>query len=240
MLLSLFSIVLAVPADNHEWMAPSPTALRSPCPGLNTLANYGYLPRDGGQTRGDDIAKYGSEVYGLGINALKMVLDGALKQGILTQTSQGAMLASMQVLSLSHGKIEHDASLSRPPIGNVDQSKQNPLVDNRLVDKLISYSSDGKYLTMDELSKAQADTIIERKASIPNYYADDFNINGEKAVLALVLGDKFNSWRIRVDWLEEFLRFERLPKDWKKQETNQIEFFWLIKQFGDKIKAFLN
>ncbi|KAJ7350928.1 Chloroperoxidase [Mycena albidolilacea] len=29
------------------WIAPTATNVRSPCPGLNTLANHGYLPRSG-------------------------------------------------------------------------------------------------------------------------------------------------------------------------------------------------
>ncbi|KAF5354419.1 hypothetical protein D9758_010764 [Tetrapyrgos nigripes] len=31
----------------HQWKAPGPNDLRGPCPGLNTLANHGFLPRDG-------------------------------------------------------------------------------------------------------------------------------------------------------------------------------------------------
>ncbi|KAJ7744636.1 Chloroperoxidase [Mycena metata] len=34
-------------SSNHVWIAPKATDLRSPCPGLNTLANHGYLPRSG-------------------------------------------------------------------------------------------------------------------------------------------------------------------------------------------------
>ncbi|KAF9443253.1 aromatic peroxygenase precursor [Macrolepiota fuliginosa MF-IS2] len=31
----------------HPWKAPGPDDIRGPCPGLNTLANHGYLPRSG-------------------------------------------------------------------------------------------------------------------------------------------------------------------------------------------------
>lgn len=31
----------------HPYIAPGPNDLRGPCPGLNTLANHGYLPRGG-------------------------------------------------------------------------------------------------------------------------------------------------------------------------------------------------
>ena len=31
----------------HPWRAPGPGDQRGPCPGLNTLANHGWLPRNG-------------------------------------------------------------------------------------------------------------------------------------------------------------------------------------------------
>ncbi|KAF9445367.1 Cloroperoxidase, partial [Macrolepiota fuliginosa MF-IS2] len=36
----------------HPWKAPGPNDIRGPCPGLNTLANHGYLPHDGITTPG--------------------------------------------------------------------------------------------------------------------------------------------------------------------------------------------
>jgi hypothetical protein len=35
------------PEPGFEFQAPRPGDSRGPCPGLNTLANHGYLPRDG-------------------------------------------------------------------------------------------------------------------------------------------------------------------------------------------------
>lgn len=35
------------PEPGYEFKAPGPNDSRGPCPGLNLLANYGYLPRDG-------------------------------------------------------------------------------------------------------------------------------------------------------------------------------------------------
>lgn len=31
----------------HAFVAPGPTDQRGPCPGLNALANHGYLPHSG-------------------------------------------------------------------------------------------------------------------------------------------------------------------------------------------------
>jgi hypothetical protein len=35
------------PEPGYEFKDPGPNDSRGPCPGLNLLANYGYLPRDG-------------------------------------------------------------------------------------------------------------------------------------------------------------------------------------------------
>ncbi|GAA5893869.1 hypothetical protein JCM5296_004623 [Sporobolomyces johnsonii] len=35
------------PDADHQYIAPGPTDQRGPCPGLNVLANYGYIPRNG-------------------------------------------------------------------------------------------------------------------------------------------------------------------------------------------------
>ena len=32
---------------DHQFIAPGPDDARGPCPGLNALANHGYLPRNG-------------------------------------------------------------------------------------------------------------------------------------------------------------------------------------------------
>ena len=50
---ALGSIAASVDPDNlrpepgYEYQEPGPNDSRGPCPGLNTLANHGYLPRDG-------------------------------------------------------------------------------------------------------------------------------------------------------------------------------------------------
>lgn len=54
----LGSVAAAVDLDNlrpepgYEFQEPGPNDSRGPCPGLNLLANYGYLPRDGFVTAG--------------------------------------------------------------------------------------------------------------------------------------------------------------------------------------------
>lgn len=34
-------------SGEHVWQAPGPDDLRGPCPALNSMANHGYIPRNG-------------------------------------------------------------------------------------------------------------------------------------------------------------------------------------------------
>lgn len=51
----------------HAFKAPGPLDDRGPCPGLNALANHGYLPRSGRATVLDYLTAT-SSVYGMGID----------------------------------------------------------------------------------------------------------------------------------------------------------------------------
>lgn len=42
-------------SGKHKFVAPGPTDQRGPCPGLNALANHGYLPHNGIGTMKDFI-----------------------------------------------------------------------------------------------------------------------------------------------------------------------------------------
>ncbi|KAJ6458954.1 Chloroperoxidase [Mycena vitilis] len=109
------SNVVAWPGqDSHVWMAPKSTDVRGPCPGLNTLANHGYLPRDGKNFT----------ITTLMDGALKAVnLDSetvlvAAKFGLLTRDDTNSFdKLSLDALAL-HNVVEHDASISRNDWGD--------------------------------------------------------------------------------------------------------------------------
>ncbi|KAL2875153.1 hypothetical protein SGCOL_009584 [Colletotrichum sp. CLE4] len=57
--------------EEFPWQPPGPGDLRSPCPGINTLANHGLLPRDG---RNIDLEVLG-EATALGYNMEHNTID---------------------------------------------------------------------------------------------------------------------------------------------------------------------
>lgn len=107
-ILSLLSVVTA--QNFTTWSPPGPGDVRSPCPGLNSLANNGFLPHNG---KGITIP----------------ILIKALKDGLNVGADFATVIGGAGLLSVPHNllatsfdlnnlnehnfPIEHDASLSR-------------------------------------------------------------------------------------------------------------------------------
>lgn len=51
----------------HEWQAPKEGEQRGPCPGLNALANHGYISHDGIVTLPEVIGA-ANEIFGMGVD----------------------------------------------------------------------------------------------------------------------------------------------------------------------------
>ncbi|KAJ8523121.1 heme-thiolate peroxidase [Pleurotus djamor] len=105
----------------HKWVAPGPTDQRGPCPGLNALANHGYLPHNGVASV-TDLAHAVNLVYGMGfelgliLSAYAAALNG---NGLSLSIGGGDLRTSLPIfgvakgLSGSHNNFETDASPTR-------------------------------------------------------------------------------------------------------------------------------
>jgi hypothetical protein len=71
--LLLSGLSLAVPTslegDIGVFMPPLDSDIRSPCPGLNSLANHGYLPRDGKNIHATDIVTAMDKYLGIAVSS---------------------------------------------------------------------------------------------------------------------------------------------------------------------------
>ncbi|KAJ7826891.1 hypothetical protein B0H14DRAFT_2595594 [Mycena olivaceomarginata] len=92
--------------DNHEWIAPTATDVRSPCPGLNTLANHGYLHRSGKNISIPDMLQAALDGFNVGPDTIIQ----AAKFGLLSGDDPTTL--NLDALQL-HNLVEHDASISR-------------------------------------------------------------------------------------------------------------------------------
>ncbi|PYH40186.1 peroxidase family protein [Aspergillus saccharolyticus JOP 1030-1] len=114
-LLSLASLALALPElGGHDFRAPGPFDSRSPCPGLNALANHGYLPRDGKNIDYEMINQAAQDAYnfesGFYVDAVNMVF--LFNISTTTRPNETFHLFDLA----RHDTIEADGSLTRNDI----------------------------------------------------------------------------------------------------------------------------
>ncbi|KAH8664757.1 Chloroperoxidase [Ilyonectria robusta] len=98
------SAALAASASN-EWQAATENDRRSPCPMVNSLANHGYLPRDGLNISLPDLIVAFTDALNLDPAATTLVGQKALLSG-------NNVTFDLDNLD-KHGILEHDGSLSR-------------------------------------------------------------------------------------------------------------------------------
>lgn len=139
--------VHAPPARPGEWRRPEPGEHRSPCPALNSLANGGYLPRDGQVTEAQLVEAMNER---LGVTPSVGVLLAKVAMARLGKVgSDGIRVLDLAALG-KHGFIEHDASLTRRDAREGDAAEVVPA----LVEQLLSLSEDGRTLTLEDLAAA--------------------------------------------------------------------------------------
>lgn len=172
-----------------EYRKPLPTDLRSPCPIINSLANHGYIPRDGRQVRAAELRAAISEIgvsstigstltYGayleheetpptgvwafLGGPFAYMLQHFGLRD-VNEVDSEGVPCLNLDQLA-RHGVIEHDVSLSRRDTAQGDNC--SPQKD--LIAGLIMSSSDGVVITNEDLARFRRQRLYQQKRENPD------------------------------------------------------------------------
>ncbi|KAF7303055.1 HEME-HALOPEROXIDASE domain-containing protein [Mycena kentingensis (nom. inval.)] len=187
---------------SNEYQAPTDTDSRSPCPGLNTLANHGFLPRNGKNLTVQMV----SDTLQSACN-----IDGpgsALLSGQANQFLNANGTFDLSDLAL-HGVVEHDASLTHDDANGATFA---PIATNTTkVDLLLKLSSDGA--VFDARDFALAKYIIESRLATP-LSARQQNIADMEPPLALhVFGNLRDDGtpEISLAALENVFKFNRLP-----------------------------
>jgi len=164
--------------SGHEWQAPGPGDLRGPCPGLNALANHGFLPRNGYPTVLQYIDTL-TTVVGMGVDlaGFLAVLGALIDSGDLTSWSLGGTpgpqfsIAAQNGHGLigSHNKYEGDGSPTRPDLYEYGNN-YIPMADN--FQGLIDYSPNG--ITIDSLAAWRSYRFDQSVANNPYFFAAPF------------------------------------------------------------------
>jgi len=210
---ALTAFALAFNLGNaFSWQAWTPAGAndgRSPCPGLNTLANHAYINHNGSDIQRADLINALMSVYNLDSGISAALTDGALNS--LGRTSTNGVVLDLKALN-KHNAIEHDASLSRKDLG--DTGSDNFSVQRSLVDQLKGLSSDGTVLTWCNVATARNLRVKQESASDPDF---SFSLKQGAIALAeasLVVEVFGNGKNVSVDNIESFFWKEQIPTGW--------------------------
>jgi len=217
----LSSLFFPSSAETHEYRAPGPNDLRGPCPFLNTLANHGYIRRDGKRITWWGATKGIREVY-----HFSYFVSGLLAAaGIWTSLylAWNPFYFDLKQLRVhSSVLVEHDASLSRQ-----DYPADNWNPDPSLVQALIGQSSSPAGVNYQDFARHRISQ--EAKLSYTLSYPRSVLATGEVGLLLPSLGRGDSSTtpplqnRIKAAWAKSFFQDERLPDDWTRPK-DEIPF----------------
>lgn len=201
-----------VQGDTHEWIRKQPGDVRSPCPALNTLANHGYLPRDGKQLTAPILIHALQEGYGLSTPLAYLLVHG----GIFLLGQQGAF--GLDDLA-RHNRIEHDASLVHDD--TKDRDEYAPISpSSTLVKNLLAQAEDGRVLTVEDVARARVER--ESQCQVLNSLHAEI-ARGEMAIALGLFGqENADHQGVPLGLLREWLAEERLPEGWKPTHTQGL------------------
>ncbi|DBA02701.1 TPA: hypothetical protein N0F65_010526 [Lagenidium giganteum] len=193
---------------------------RSPCPAINTLANHGYIPRNGQNVTRDMLRDAIVEVFNFEKSVVQKLVDKVPETMFIDYLS-------------THGFIEHDVSLVH---ADFSAGKDPSSVDEQLAKDLLGRANANGKLGVKEI--AQARRAREAACHKPecNFGSARENLlaYGETAFLLQGLGAKHDDG-IDVEHARSFLVDERIPSDFVKAATPVTELNMIVS--AGKVKA---
>lgn len=156
----------------HAFSPPQEGDSRAPCPAMNSMANHGYLPRDGKGITADIIIDALMKCF-----RLSKPLAWALTHGALTLLDQGSAPFELHDLA-RHNKVEHDASLYHPNAG--PREEYAPIHgDAELLKDFFATSADGRVMTPEDVARVR----VRREAETPLDLVHAELARGEMAIV---------------------------------------------------------
>ncbi|KAI1291652.1 Chloroperoxidase [Xylaria venustula] len=180
---------LADPIDvsgQHAFQAPDfeNGDQRGPCPGLNALANHGYIPHDGvvGLL---DVIEQANTVFGMSIDLVGILagvatvyvgtplsLNPGFSIGGISLKTENALgnlfglLGKPRGLDGTHNTIESDSSATRNDLYNTGNAHT---MNMTLFQKMLESCND-EYITMDDLADWAVERFYDSIATNPTFY----------------------------------------------------------------------
>ncbi|KAJ6612029.1 Chloroperoxidase [Mycena sp. CBHHK59/15] len=179
-----------IPDADHPFIAPGPNDMRGPCPAMNTLANHGYISRNG-ITTFEEIILGTAEAFNLDIAmSSNMAAINILTRGnpFVNKISIGGVSPLVPPLPgkidgpetqgiAKHGRVEGDGSMTRSDVHIGDNRNFNQTLWNEDLELLAEFGDDGpdgpatvfNVQTLIELAgqRLEVDQILDPEFAIP-------------------------------------------------------------------------
>ncbi|KAL1303249.1 hypothetical protein AAFC00_006663 [Neodothiora populina] len=187
------------------WHPARPGEVRSPCPGLNSLANHDICPRSGkGYTLPILTACLAK---GLNMGADFTLAIGTA--GFASNPDPELLYFDLDMLQKHDFVIEHDASLSRADASTGDNHSFNQTIWNSVT----AFFANQDNATIETAAKAKFNRVTTEAARDPefSYGPAQFILSyGETALYLSTMGDP-TTGSAPVDYVNVFFQEERLP-----------------------------
>ncbi|KAK3191688.1 hypothetical protein K4F52_002111 [Lecanicillium sp. MT-2017a] len=186
---------------------------RSPCPGLNALANHGYLPRDGKDIDYEAINEASCSAYNFESGFYKDVVDMVFKFNIST-TSRPTETFDLRDLA-RHDTIEVDGSLTRNDIYfgddvHFDATVWNPVAKDLGLNQFHFFD---RFVTVETAAKATKNRLELAKSINPQFNASVMQHLTEYGTTALYLLAVWDDEKVAAPkgWVKALLGEDRIP-----------------------------
>ncbi|KAK7051536.1 hypothetical protein VNI00_004513 [Paramarasmius palmivorus] len=204
----------------HRFRAPTDGDLRGPCPGLNTLANHGFIPRNGRNMTIETVLKGSRD----GFNVPSDFISAVAKIAPFTSNTFDGQF-TLDDIKL-HNAVEHDASLSRSDYG----LGSNYIFNATLYNETLASSNPGvDYYNVTSaglVQKARLADSIARNPNVRNTIKEVSIRSSESALYLCIMGGCADpeTGKTPKKFVDIFFREERLPieEGWTRASGDNI------------------
>ncbi|KAF4587751.1 hypothetical protein GQ602_004444 [Ophiocordyceps camponoti-floridani] len=193
----------------NRYQPPTPGDVRGPCPGLNSLANHGYLNRSGRNITFVDAVKGCFD--GLGVSPEVSGISAFNVLRVASTLFHPAFQFDLRSLGAHYKPIEHDVSFSREDDALGDRN----VFDPRLWGSVLRLIGRSYEVTPEMLGRAKDMRFLQQKAKSPKirYDVDTAKLGGTEVGMLLTAGFT------KLPWIRSLFEQERLPSHLGWQRT---------------------
>lgn len=189
---------------NFPFIPAAANASRSPCPVLNSLANHGFLPRDGRNISQNDL----NFAFTMALNIDDAVTVSLAKPTFNISTTGVAGTVNLEDMK-AHNVIEHDGSLSRADSVTGDANSFNAGIWDT-----VKAHFTGPTIDIKTMATAHNDRIAAAMAANPTFNLTPAQVKtsfAESAFILGTLGNDFVNPQTSTVFMETIFTQERFP-----------------------------